>query len=191
MSRSRSWILTLNNWTIVNYQAIRALAGIVYGVLGKEIAPETKTPHLQGYLYLKNPTTLRALKRKITKSKGGTPHLEIARGTPQQNRKYCTKGKPYLILHSSFVENDYEEWGQLPRPGARSDIQGLLKAARKTNNNTELWKKFPQEMTKYYKAVERMRTDLLQEKNEKDLENQMKDATLRRWQTIAVDRLLS
>ena len=52
--RGRRWCFTLNNYTDEDLQQLR---GVVpskcrYIVFGREVAPETETPHLQGYLEL-------------------------------------------------------------------------------------------------------------------------------------------
>lgn len=47
---------------------------------------ESGTPHLQGYVVFKKPMRLSAVRQLIPRA-----HLDIARGTNEQNIAYCTK----------------------------------------------------------------------------------------------------
>ena len=93
-----------------------------------EIAPTTGNRHCQGYIYLNLARRLPFLKRFI----GGfglhtghgaelQPHIERSRGTPQQNREYCSKT-------DTAVEGSFREMGSLPRQGQRSDLTELAEA---------------------------------------------------------------
>ena len=96
MSRTRNFCFTLNNYTEDVYQALLAVE-CKYVCIGKEIAPETATPHLQGFIVFKNARTLASLKKLDARA-----HWEVCRGTPEQNRTYCSKG------------GDFEERGVKP-----------------------------------------------------------------------------
>lgn len=91
MSRSRGWCFTLNNYTPEDYAK---LAGVfndghcVYLIVGKEVAPETGTDHLQGFIYFKNAKAFGATKSLL----GERYHLEAAKGNIEQNYAYCSKG---------------------------------------------------------------------------------------------------
>lgn len=106
MSRSRAWSFTLNNYTDDEIEVLDNLE-CQYIVYGKELAPETQTPHLQGFVYFPNAKTMTAIKKKI----GNRAHLEVSRGTPSENRTYCIK------------DGDFVERGELPQQGQRTDIQ--------------------------------------------------------------------
>lgn len=80
-----------------------------YMVVGFEHAPSTGRPHLQGYVYFANPVRFSTVKDIL----GNDVHIEPARGSPQQNRVYCTKD-------GVFVER-----GDLPVQGKRVDIDDL------------------------------------------------------------------
>lgn len=111
MSKFRAYCFTINNYTDQNIDELRryaSLPGCRYITWGKETAPTTGTKHLQGYLYHASGTTIRALSKKITGA-----HWEQARGSPEQNRDYC---------HKDF---DFEEYGELPNQGKRTDLKQL------------------------------------------------------------------
>lgn len=85
--------------------------GTEYVVAGLETAPTTGQRHLQGYLCLSTKKRLTALK-KIKCLEGA--HWECARGTPEQNKAYCSK------------EGDWFETGEMPaEKGARMDMKKI------------------------------------------------------------------
>lgn len=84
--RSRGWCFTLNNPTEVDFAQLKTLeTKSSYFIYGKEVGEEG-TPHLQGYIYFKSQRTLKSLKKQLSRA-----HLEVARGTPEQNKDYCSK----------------------------------------------------------------------------------------------------
>lgn len=107
-TRARSWVFTINNWTPDHDSKLRMFApDCKYLVFGREVG-EKGTPHLQGYLQLKSAKTGTALARAI----GFTDwHSEIAKGSPQSNRDYCTKG------------GDFVEFGVCPTPGKHTELE--------------------------------------------------------------------
>lgn len=80
-----------------------------YLVIGKEVG-ESGTPHLQGYIQLKKKSRLAGVKKII----GNRCHIEQCRGTPKENRDYCTKDKQFV------------EFGQLTPQGRRTDLDELV-----------------------------------------------------------------
>lgn len=111
-----------------------------YLVVGKEKG-ENGTPHLQGYIALGKRMRLNTVRLML----GGRAHIEAARGTPEENRTYCTK------------DGDFREWGTLPIQGERTDIQKikddldkgdpLVNVAKRAVNYQQL--KFAETYSKY------------------------------------------
>lgn len=97
--QGKQWCFTLNNYSDEEYNGIteRAVANATYCIVGKEVG-EGGTPHLQGYIILKKRERLAGVKAIV----GGRCHLEQAKGTPGDNRNYCSK------------EGSYWEHGQCP-----------------------------------------------------------------------------
>lgn len=93
MTRSRAFIFTLNNYNSDNIKSLSQMEA-QYILYGKETAPTTGTQHLQGYIYYKLQTTTEAVIKRFNKL-NMKPHIEIARGTIDQNYDYCTKGGDY------------------------------------------------------------------------------------------------
>lgn len=103
MSRSRKWCFTLNNYDEPEVITLRMLLcnreKVSYGCFGKEVAPETGTPHLQGFVYFQNAVGMGYVKRIV----GLRAHVEIAKGTIEQNVTYCSK------------EGEFSEFGERPK----------------------------------------------------------------------------
>jgi len=84
---SRGWCFTLNNYTDDEYKTIKefVINKTDKYIIGKEIG-EQGTPHLQGYIYVKQKIRFTTLKNLCNRL-----HLEIARGSPEDSLKYCSK----------------------------------------------------------------------------------------------------
>lgn len=85
MSKSRSFVFTLNNYTADEVLCVKEW-DCKYLIFGKEVG-ESGTLHLQGYVSFANAKTLAVLKKKYS----ATAHWEIALGTPKQASDYCSK----------------------------------------------------------------------------------------------------
>ena len=83
-SRCRAWCYTRNNPP----DQIPALTphSALYHCYGRELAPTTGTPHLQGYVYFKDAKTKTAVVKLLLGA-----HVIACRGTPEENREYCKK----------------------------------------------------------------------------------------------------
>jgi len=114
---SRAYCFTLNNWTQEEYDHITS-GKFDYLILGKEIAPETGTPHIQGYVYKASKITLVGIKKLL----GNRAHFEVSKGSPQQNYTYCSKSK------------DFIEIGVLPSQGKRSDLDDIKELLKSGGN---------------------------------------------------------
>ncbi len=167
-AKFRGWCFTLQiklEWSKAKMERVRKcvenIPGAIYTVFQLETAPTTgqvrqavkRTDrtlhalknHLQGYLYFKNGRTMKGVKRLF-----GTlnPHLEGARGTPQDNLTYCTKLEGRVTGDSSWTFTR----GSLPTQGARMDVAALL-IYSKTHTISDCWTEHPVDMSRYYRAV--------------------------------------
>ena len=92
MSRGRNWIFTINNYDNDVIQRLKGLEQVcVYMVVGKEIAPTTNTPHLQGFVQFRVPKRQNQVKLML----GGSPHVELARDV-ESCILYCMKEGDYF-----------------------------------------------------------------------------------------------
>lgn len=120
--RARTWCFTINNpggWTLPDDWEEKGIRGCVFQT---EIAPETGTEHLQGYVEFKKPMYTDQIKRAFDCNR---MHLEVRRGTRKEAYDYCVdpdKRKPGtepLI----FGEFKFEEGG-----AAWKDLHEKVKA---------------------------------------------------------------
>lgn len=88
--RSRAFCFTWNNYP-AEFAVVLESLGARYRCYGKEIAPSTGTPHLQGYVYFANPRVVECVRRSIPGA-----HVSVANGTPQQNIEYCSKDGDFV-----------------------------------------------------------------------------------------------
>lgn len=112
-------------FTIANGQDLAALKDLLlrltfvdqirYLVCQEEEAPTTKKRHLQGYCELTCPARLSQVKEWLACPTG---HFEIARGSAQQNKAYCTK-------EESRVDGPWEYGTIGGAQGKRKDLELL------------------------------------------------------------------
>lgn len=107
-SRSRMWCFTLNNYEDWEYARLASPCSdnVTWKVVGKEVG-KNGTPHLQGCIRFKNPIRLSTLKKNFS----NRAHWEIAKGTAEENLKYCSKDGDYMVD------------GELPTQGKRNDLE--------------------------------------------------------------------
>lgn len=105
---NRRWLFTLNNYTEEDLEHFKSLSDVVtYVIWGKEVG-ENGTPHLQGYLELKTRRRMNGVKELLCER----VHLEIARGTQEENKKYCSK-----------QDTEFYERGEPIRDGGSYQVQ--------------------------------------------------------------------
>ena len=117
---AKHWCFTYNNPTMYPDEMIEELEdlGVTYAVFQLEEG-KNGTPHYQGYVAFKTKKRLTAIEHLLR----GAGHWEISRGSPTQNREYCTKDDGRI--------GDFSEIGTLPAgQGARSDLVGLHSALK-------------------------------------------------------------
>lgn len=109
MARARGWCFTCFN---VNAESIQLLekTDATYLIAGKEICPKTQKEHLQGYVYWRERKRFNGVKEILPDG----CHIEVAKGSPQQNHKYCSKEGNVVV-----------ETGELPIQGKRKDIDNV------------------------------------------------------------------
>jgi len=99
--RSRDWCFTLNNYKPTD-EALLQQIDSKYLIYGREEAPTTGTPHLQGYIYFKEAKTgsavVKIMPRATAIFKRNSPDLDKA-------IDYCTK---------NGTNDDYHEQGDRP-----------------------------------------------------------------------------
>lgn len=142
-SRSRKWCFTLNNYSQEDIESLQALYPEMaqYLIFGKEVAPTTGTPHLQGFLYFKQAISMNTIKKNISSK---TIHLEIARGSFAENITYCAK------------DGNFTELGKRPLdPQDKGEIQKQRWKETRDFAEKGMWKSIDDELyVRYVKNLE-------------------------------------
>lgn len=136
--RARRWCFTLNNFTDDELSHIRGLepsSQLRFLICGRERG-QSGTPHLQGYIELKSPTRLNAVKSLLGSDR---LHLEQARGTADDNVKYCSKDNDII----ANIGESAREGGR--RTGYTEFIQVLTSTRDLAASASE----FPSEFVRY------------------------------------------
>lgn len=155
-SRSRGFCFTKNNYANSPYPTLLGL-GAKYLVYGREVAPTTGTPHLQGYVAFANAKTISAVRKLLPGC-----HITKAAGDSAQNRTYCIK------------DGDFEEFGGmlfiklliLDRPATQAEKgdsekerwDGIL-AAAKTGRIDEIDSEV---LIRHYNTLKRIKRDYME-----------------------------
>lgn len=97
---------------------------------------ESGTPHLQGYVQFKTQHRITGVIKIILNS-----HISVARGTPEENKTYCTK-EPRL--------DGPWEYGTQTTQGKRTDLDGAIEIIRNAKRPLEeIMEQAPQVYVKY------------------------------------------
>ena len=112
--RSRGWCFTVFGYDeedeLAFKRELELSDGLLqFGLYGRELCPDTGRRHLQGYVY----TRRKVVRDRLSELLGGHfdgAHWEAAKGSPQANIKYCSKG------------GDSVTFGDCPNQGRRVDL---------------------------------------------------------------------
>jgi hypothetical protein len=153
MAQQRRWCFT--NFDLdkrIEWHAIRDHAQ--YLVFQDEKCPETGRVHQQGYLELNRPWRLNRVKKIIHQ----TCHFEPARGTSEENKKYCSKSE-------TSVEGSFAEYGQPGQQGKRNDLDAVKQDLDSGKSIQEIADKHFATFVKFHAGIEKAIT-LLQKKRD-------------------------
>jgi len=120
--KSKQWTYTINNPTAALRERLPVLhivspGQIEYHVFQYEAAPGTGTLHVQGFICFLG----RKQRSTVSTLLGGNPHLEVTRGSPMENRVYCSSPEK---RHEAYADYLFE-WGMMPEEqwsGKRNDL---------------------------------------------------------------------
>lgn len=133
--RSRAWCFTINN---DKYDDLKRLleATFEYLVFGFEVG-EKGTPHMQGYIYFKN-----ALRQSSVKAILPRAHLEITKGSPDDNYDYCSK------------DGNFYEFGEKPLQG-KAKFHVIQEAMKNPEENFHLYHQYRKAYNEYKNSKKR------------------------------------
>lgn len=138
---SKSYCFTINNWTEEHKTFLSSLLDrLECLVYGEEIAPTTNTPHLQGYLRFKKIIKITTLANMMNGI-----HYIIAKGSPMENYKYCTKDGKNIFEFGTFTNvsqgKKFEEF--------KEDIKKGMNEKEYSEKYTDLYIRYSTGMNKY------------------------------------------
>jgi hypothetical protein len=157
--QQRSWLFTLNNYseqdcqTILDYAHGEFKTQITKIVIGKEVAPTTGTPHLQGFVKFVGRKRLWNVRQLWQ----GKAHWEPARGTDLKNLQYCTKAQNVLTC-LGFKDEQKVEMAKTHALQGAEYWQAVVKDAY-IMGPEEFATKWPKEWLIRRGAVERLMLD--------------------------------
>lgn len=147
----KNFVFTWNNYTEESEKRLKDWPTAVYGVYGREVAPETGTPHLQGYLELKDSVSW----DKINKKFPGV-YTSERKGTQAQAIAYCKK------------DGDFVEWGtpKSQNQGKRTDLEGVADMVKSGASLKRVAEEYPTAYIKFYKGIWALKSILLSPRDE-------------------------
>jgi len=147
--QGQRWCFTLNNYTPDEEQVFVAAfddGTLKYVIYGREVAPDTGTKHLQGFLIFAERQRLVGCKALNARA-----HWERCKGTPSENIVYCSKGGDVLELGDPPLTRT--DIGELNR----SRWAEVIASAR----DGTVEDKYPREFIQYYSTIQKLRRPLL------------------------------
>lgn len=129
-TRSRKWQITINNPVDKGFthdklkELLGSYTGIKYWCMCDEIGGKTSTYHTHIFIYVPNTIRFSSIKNKFEGA-----HIEMARGTCEQNYQYIRKEGKWEkdAKKETNLIDTFEDWGEMPieRQGARNDIEDM------------------------------------------------------------------
>lgn len=154
--KAKNWCFTLNNPEVAENDLVEIFSDATYCVFQLEVG-EAGTPHFQGYAMFPKQMYLASLKTLLP-----TAHWEVAKGTPEQNREYCTKSETRV--------GDFVEVGLFPvsQRGKRADLERLHSRLKEGLTHEDYVDEFFELFVKYPKVVQEFRLARIQARKETD-----------------------
>lgn len=152
--QSRKWQLTINNPVEkeLNHDSIKQILAQIKPVCYYCMSDEVGTAHhTHIYIYCNSPVRFSTLKKKFPSA-----HIELARGTSEQNRDYVFKEGKWLNnkKRETNILDTHEEWGEMPieRQGARNDLADLYDLIKHGATDFEILDENPE----FFNQIDRM-----------------------------------
>lgn len=171
----RRWVFTINNPTAKDMENLQNLGQdqkTKYLIFGEEKG-EQGTEHIQGYMIFRNHKRFNAAKKLI----GERCHLESAKGTSAENKRYCSK------------ERKYKEYGEIVEERERTDIPKAIK--RRIEG--DMWNDIVDDMGAGPLYIKKAIDELVEEKKEQEYIAKLKEkynkTTWKRWQQDLLDKI--
>lgn len=144
-SPARHWVFTLNNPDLYPDEIAQTLEdqGYEYAVFQMEEG-ENGTPHYQGYVIFQEKVRLTVIRQLFDQR----AHWEVAKGSPTQNKAYCTK------LPRIGEPSELGDFPETAGKGARTDLTQLHSALQAGLSSKDYANKFFPLFVRYPKLVQ-------------------------------------
>lgn len=173
---AKNWVFTLNNYNQEMEDKLKSLYDkkvVKYLVYGREVAPTTNTPHLQGFIQFISKIRLNSIKKQVDIKE---IYLDKCKNV-KASISYCKK------------DGQVVEYGTMTIQGQRFDIENVYLMIKEGKTDLEIQEQYPKEYAKYYQAIKKMRNNIINDNALKNLEQDYSDVNLRRWQIESIQVL--
>lgn len=139
-SPKKNWCFTFNNYPESLLEFNQVLSDVSnYWIYGKEVCPTTGTPHLQGYIQLKDKVRLKTLKDQVPFPR---VRWDGANGTAAHNVTYCSK------------DGQVSSFGTIIDKGQRSDLTAMCALIAGGAKKRKIAEEMPEMVVKYSRGIE-------------------------------------
>lgn len=147
--KARAFAFTFNNYQLLDEEAIQAL-DYDYLIYGREIAPETGTRHLQGYIHFPTTRSVKAMGAKFAW------HLEPAKADSKANYDYCSKSGDFF--EKGVRPKSRQEAAEIGAKAEKEKWSKIIKDAKEGKlEETE-----PQVYFLHHRTAKALRTEFMQ-----------------------------
>jgi len=167
-TQARDWCFTVNNPVqteqefLAYLESLKESDDLRYAVFQREKAPDTGTPHHQGYFEFTQPkwfTTIRNLLSE--KTIGVQAHV-------QQRRKKRSQAREYCMEEETRISPQYYECGSFIEDGERCDLNSIADDIEGGMTNMELSRKYGNKYVTVRAWADEYRQDFLERKYKKE-----------------------
>jgi len=147
MSRSRSYCFTLHT---DEAKEIKFPDNVRYAIYQYELTPTTNKLHAQGYMQINTPLSVKSASKILPGA-----HLEIAKGTLEDNIKYCSKTDTRLPGSNPYI------FGEPLKQGQRTDLNKIHDLIKSGLTPNQIAAECPSEFVKYSTGIRKLYDALL------------------------------
>lgn len=148
-TQGRKFQLTINNPAEHGFDydniktTLTGLKSTVYFCMADEVGEKEHTPHTHVYIAFSSPVRFSTLRKAFK----GVAHIEVCRGTSEENRAYIKKSGKWAISGKAetTLSGTFEEWGTLPDEcqGHRNDLANLYEQIKAGATDYEILESNP------------------------------------------------
>lgn len=183
-TRSRKWLLTINNPKEYGYDhdhiknTLEQWKGLIYWCMCDEVGGKNSVYHTHLFIMGANGILFSTVKKKFPKA-----HIDYCRGLAQENRDYIRKEGRYKgsIKEETNMRETFEEMCECPaeRPGQRSDLIDLYDMIKDGMDNYDILETDPAYMSQLDK-IDRCRQII----KEKEFRNKFRHIETEYWSGV-------